>query len=79
MNNTNIKQTDLAKEVGIHHVTLNAILRGRKQASVPLAILIEQKSGGAIKAADLRQELKYFQNEKGEPSVDTTHRPASTT
>jgi plasmid maintenance system antidote protein VapI len=40
-----IKQKKLAELIGIHHVYLNAILRGRSRPSPDLALKIEQFTG----------------------------------
>ena len=48
----------LAEACGRHPVYMSYVLNGHKQASISLAILIEQKSGGKIRAMDLRPELK---------------------
>ena len=43
---------------------LTQIIKGDRKPSFVLSILIEQKSGGAIKAVDLRPELKFFQEKE---------------
>jgi len=53
-------QKDLANELGIHHVHLNGILKGRVQASVLLAMRIEKGSKGKYKAVDMRPDIKEF-------------------
>jgi DNA-binding transcriptional regulator YdaS (Cro superfamily) len=80
MNDKSLTQIELAEILHIHHVYLNAILRGRKTASVPLSIKIEEATDGAIKATDLRPELKFFQKnaKKGEPSVETEQSESTT-
>lgn len=43
-----INQRRLAKELDIHHVYLNAILRGRARPSPDLALLIDIATKGAV-------------------------------
>jgi len=52
-----INQRKLAKELGIHHVHLNAILKKRTRPSIPLALKIEKYTDGEIKARDLRPDI----------------------
>lgn len=48
-------QTEFAKEIEIHPVYLNAIIRHRRRPSPELALRIEQATDGAV----TRMELLY--------------------
>jgi len=48
-------QREIAEEIGVHAVHLNAVLRGRSRPSASLALRIEQATGGAV----TRMELLY--------------------
>lgn len=53
----NMNQRELARRLGVNHVHLNAVLRGRKRPSPILARRIERETEGHIKAADLLPEV----------------------
>jgi DNA-binding transcriptional regulator YdaS (Cro superfamily) len=52
------EQKKLAEAIGISPIYLNAVLRGRRGSSIPLALKIEELSKGKYKAVDLRPDLK---------------------
>lgn len=58
MENSNIKQKELAKKLGINHIHLNAVIRGRVKPSIDLAFKIEEASNGKFKAIDLRPDIR---------------------
>ena len=55
-----ITQRALAEKLGIHHVYLNAILRGKQRCAVLLALRIEKETFGKYKADDLRPDIKEY-------------------
>lgn len=58
MEKTNVKQKELAERLGINHIHLNAVIKGRVKPSIDLAIRIEEKSHGQYKAVDLRPDIR---------------------
>lgn len=58
MDKIKVKQKELAKKLGINHIHLNAVVRGRVKPSIDLAFKIEEMSGGLYKAIDLRPDIQ---------------------
>lgn len=48
-----ITQKTLANMVSVHPVYLNSVINGRRNASVKLALRIEQATGGAVTLREL--------------------------
>jgi DNA-binding transcriptional regulator YdaS (Cro superfamily) len=55
-----ITQKELAAKLGVHHVYLNAVLRGKQRCAVMLALRIEKETYGKYKAEDLRPDIKEY-------------------
>jgi len=46
-------QVAFSNEVGVGHIYLNAIIRGRRKPSPSLALRIEEATGGAVSRLEL--------------------------
>lgn len=58
MKNTEFRQKDLAKKLGVNHIYLNAVIKGRVTPSIDLALRIEEETSGKYKAVDLRPDIQ---------------------
>ncbi|PKN20911.1 MAG: hypothetical protein CVU71_03790 [Deltaproteobacteria bacterium HGW-Deltaproteobacteria-6] len=53
LKNNNISQVAFSKTVKTGHIYLNAIVRGRRTPSPPLALRISEATGGAVTVMEL--------------------------
>lgn len=67
-------QLEFAREIGIHHVYLNSIIKGRRRPSPDLALRIEEATGGAVTRMELLYPEEKEQNKGGQPNENDSTR-----